>query len=249
MIGFETSFNNFIKNINEKLIVQTTFNHQSIKSLNLILRDKSIVFDDQNYQSGIYIFEQALKEYRIDEIIKIQGILNDDEKQEIRKYYIQTQEKLSTFIKDKKVEKEDVKNLIKLITSDALISSISNYGLCYNFENIMNFIQNGNVKQAEMIATKDLFVIQTLKHFFKAEQISTELKQEFDLENYGLMDETLKSIVLSDLKDENYPTNLKVTAKNQHLGQITNVNSDLKEDLNKIKSVTSNNEKKEELHF
>ena len=248
MIGFETSFNDLIKNINEKLIIQTTFNHQSIKSLNIILKEKSLV-DEQNYQSGIYIFEQALKEYKIDEIIKIQGILNDDEKQEIRKYYIQTQEKLSTFIKSKKVEKDDVKNLIKLITSDALISSISNYGLCYNFENIMNLIQSGDVKQAEMIATKDLFVIQTLKHFFKAEQISNDLKQEFDSKNFGLMDETLKAVVSNGLTNESYPTNLKLTAKNQNMAQITNVNSDLKEDLNKIKDVATNKKRETKYYF
>lgn len=248
MIEIETSFNDFIKNINKKLLVQTTFKHQSIKSLDIILKEKSLV-DGLIYQSGIYIFEQALKEYKIDEIIKIQGILNDDEKQEIRKYYIQTQEKLSDFIKSQKVEKDDVRNLIKLITSDALISSISNYGLCYNFKNIMNLMQNGNVKQAEKIATKDLFIVQTLRYFFKAEQIATELNQDFNLENFGLMDETLKSIVLNELKDESFPTDLKVTAKNQNLYQISNVNSDLKEDLNKIKSVTISKIKKEEFNF
>lgn len=231
-----TSLEEIIKNANSRIMSKNYYNNMLIKPLKEVAIEKGLVPDDSNFESGIYLFEQGLLEYNIDKRTQLVGIFSDDERQTIRKQYFDARIEIAQLVTKKGKMQTLTPNLQKMLASDILISSISDFGLCYDFSKIKALVANNKFTEAENLASRDWFFMRTLNYFMKSKRIANNLSSPITKENMKNMDSSVAKILKqNDYTNKEFPRNLKVNYKNQKENKITNVNQEINEDLSYIR--------------
>ena len=232
-----TSLEEIVKKANKRLI-ERGYNSMLVKPLKEVAKDKGVVLIDPNFDSGIYIYEQCFLKYELDKRTELVGIFSDDEQQIIRKQYFGAQTELAQIISKKDSMQKLTPNLQKMLSSDVLISAISDYGLCYDFSKIKKLVLNNQFDEADNMASRDWFFMKTLNYYFKAKKIANNLRKPVTEENKNKMNETMKDILThSDYRNKRFPKKLSVSMRGQREKEICegNVNKKINEDLGLIK--------------
>ncbi len=232
------SFKEIVERANERLTDKKLIVDCRVVPLKDALLKNNIKINNSKFESGLYLVEQMLASYSVDKRSQLVGVISADDRLIIRDIYFNAQRDIVEATK--RIAKVGIlmPNLQKMMSSDTLLSSLEEYGMCYDFSKIIDYVQKNDFKTAEIIASRDWFVMRSINYFLKAKKIANNMSSPITKENVANMNKTLKGIVEQQDKyyDEkiSFPSGLEVTPKNQKERKIRDVNAAINRDLNKI---------------
>ena len=140
-----TSLINIINETNKRLLEDDYGRNKCIvKPLELVAKEKGLISSDDHFESGVYLFEECFKKYTVDPRTQLVGIFKDNDRQIIRQSYFDAQAQISELLSKRIGTREGVKrttpNLQKLLFTDLLMTSMYDYGFCYDFSKIKSAV-------------------------------------------------------------------------------------------------------------
>ncbi len=240
------SMEGIVEKANDRLRKAVYFNNNLIRPLKDVALSKELISEDSNFDSGIYLFEQGLLEYGIDKRTQLCGFFGNTLQQEIRGKITLSQVSISQLVKAKGKWADVAPNIQKLLMSDVLISSMSDYGICYDFSKIESLLKSGRTKEAEDLAARDLFFLKTYDYFFKTQKVMniasknalSQTRSYLTADNMLNMDRTVQTILRSNgFSKKAFPNDLQVTLKYQKEKSMVykDINGSVNRDLNRIR--------------
>ena len=247
------SMEDIVQNANNRLNDESYFGGNQIKSLKEVAIGLELISEDSNFDSGIYLFEQGLVDYKIDKRSQLLGIFDEETRQSIKKKYVEAQANIAQLVGHIGKMGQVAPNLQKLLTSDLLLTSVSDYGLCYDFSKIEELLKNNDLMAVEEMAAKDVFFLKTYAYCFKSQKIANSLGAvKLTPQNKTEMNKTMQIIFSSqNMVKKAFPNNLKVTFKNLREKKLPTRNADKEmnklifDDLSSIQQVFGGSFKKE----
>ena len=225
--------------IDKRMNQNSSYESQTIQPVLKIAKEKGWILKDDKLESGINIFDGFMEKFSIKPEIEIQGILTEDEKTLIVQHQMDAQNELIDIIKQRNIPKNEIKNLIKMMTSDTIISSIKSFGLCYDWTTVFKYLKSGDIKTAEKISTRDWFLIRTLSYCFDARKIAKELNQTINEQSLSSARETLKCLFGAEQLGDVFPTDLTINNKNLQNKDIKDINNGMQQDLKKVEEIAN----------
>ncbi len=231
------SFIDIIKRANERLTSKNLISDCRIAPLKDALAKKGLSFINPKFESGLYLVEQMLTNYNIDKRSQLVGVISAEDRLIVRDLYFNAQKDIVESTRRIDRVGNLMPNLQKMLSSDTLLSSLDEYGMCYDFSKITQLVSKGQFAAAENIASRDWFLMRSVNYYLKAKKIANNMGSPATKENIANMDKTIKSILEQNRFYENkivFPLGFEVTPKNQKERKIKDVNAAINRDLSKI---------------